>query len=79
LEEREDKEEEMTTIKVIELIGTSAKNWEDAANNAVKEAQETVKGITGLEVVAQTAKVEGGEIVEYRTNVKVAFLVQDNR
>jgi flavin-binding protein dodecin len=69
----------MTTIKVIELIGTSTKNWEDAANNAVKEAQETVKGITGLEVVAQTAKVEDGEIVEYRTNVKVAFLVQDNR
>ena len=69
----------MTTIKVIELIGTSAKNWEDAANSAVKEAQETVKGITGLEVVAQTAKVTGGEIVEYRTNVKVAFLVQDNR
>ena len=69
----------MTTIKVIELIGTSDKNWEEAANNAVKEANESVKGITGLEVVAQTAKVNGGEIVEYRTNVKVAFLVQDNR
>ena len=69
----------MATIKVIELIGTSTKNWEDAANNAIKEAQETIKGITGLEVVAQTAKVEDGEIVEYRTNVKVAFLVQDNR
>ena len=69
----------MTTIKVIELIGTSSKNWEDAANNAVKEAQESIKGITGLEVVAQTAKVGNGEIIEYRTNVKVAFLVQDNR
>ena len=69
----------MTTVKVIELIGTSSKNWEDAASNAVKEAQETVKGITGLEVVAQTAKVDGGEIVEYRTNVKVAFLVRENR
>ncbi|MFO7979354.1 MAG: dodecin family protein [Candidatus Aminicenantes bacterium] len=69
----------MATIKVIEIIGTSAKNWEDAANNAVKEAQETVKGLTGLEVVAQTAKVEGGEIVEYRTNVKLAFMVEDNR
>ncbi|MFC2168426.1 dodecin family protein [Acidobacteriota bacterium] len=69
----------MTTIKVIELIGTSPKCWEDAANNAVKEAQESVKGITGLEVVAQTAKVKNGEIIEYRTNVKVAFLVQDNR
>jgi flavin-binding protein dodecin len=69
----------MSTIKVIELIGTSPNNWEEAANNAVKEAQETVKGITGLEVVAQTAKVENGKVVEYRTNVKVAFLVKDNR
>lgn len=69
----------MTTIKVIELIGTSTKNWEDAANNAAKEAQGTVQGITGLEVVAQTARVKDGEIVEYRTNVKVAFLVESNR
>ncbi len=67
------------TIKVIELIGTSSENWEDAASNAVKEAQETIKGITGLEVVGQTAKVEGGKIVEYRTNVKVAFRVRDQR
>ncbi len=63
----------MKTVKVIELIGTSTRNWEDAANNAVKEAQETIKGITGLEVVGQTAKVENGAIAEYRTNVKVAF------
>lgn len=69
----------MATVKVIELIGTSSKNWEDAANNAVKEAQETVKGITGLEVIGQTAAVKGGGIVEYRTNVKVAFLVEENR
>jgi flavin-binding protein dodecin len=69
----------MKTIKIIELIGTSHNNWEDAANNAVKEAQETIKGITGLEVVGQTAKVENGEIVEYRTTVKMAFLVKENR
>ncbi|MCJ7679840.1 MAG: dodecin family protein [Candidatus Aminicenantes bacterium] len=69
----------MATIKVIELIGTSAKTWEDAANSAVQEARETIKGITGLEVVAQTAKVENGKIVEYRTTVKIAFLVKDNR
>ncbi len=69
----------MSTVKVIELIGTSSQSWEDAANSAVKEAQETIKGITGLEVVAQTAKVENGVITEYRTNVKVAFLVTDKR
>lgn len=69
----------MSTVKVVELIGMSTKNWEDAANNAIKEAAETIEGITGLEVVAQTAKVEKGKISEYRTTVKIAFLVKQNR
>jgi len=66
----------MSTLKVVELIGTSKKNWEDAANNAVKEASDTIKGITGLEVSGQTAKVVNGNIIEYRTTVKVAFVVK---
>jgi dodecin len=69
----------MNTIKVIELIGTSKESWEDAANNAVKEANETVSGITGVEVVAQTARVENGTIAEYRANLKLAFKVKDDR
>jgi hypothetical protein len=69
----------MKTIKVIELIGTSTQSWEDAANNAVKEAQETVSGITGVELVGQTARVENGVIAEYRANLKLAFLVKDVR
>lgn len=66
----------MNTVKVVELIGTSTKSWEDAANNAIKEAAETVTGITGLEVSAQTARVENDKITEYRTTVKIAFLVK---
>jgi len=69
----------MTTIKVIELIGTSKQSWEDAANNAVKEAQETVSGITGAEVIGQTARVENGIIAEYRATLKLAFLVKEVR
>ena len=69
----------MNTIKVLELIGTSTKSWEDAAENAIQEATETLQGITGLEVMAQTAKVENGKVTEYRTTVKVAFLVKTNR
>jgi dodecin len=66
----------MSTVKVVELIGTSTKSWEDAAASAIKEASETVKGITGLEVSAQTARVKDNKIVEYRTTVKIAFLVE---
>jgi hypothetical protein len=69
----------MNTIKVLELIGTSTKSWEDAAQNAIKEAHETLEGISGLEVVAQTAKVENGKVIEFRTTVKIAFLVKPNR
>jgi flavin-binding protein dodecin len=69
----------MTTIKVIELIGTSKQSWEDAASNAIKDAHQTVSGITGLEVLAQTARVENGVIAEYRANLKVAFLVNEER
>jgi len=66
----------MSTVKVVEVIGTSTKNWEDAANNAVHDTAETIEGITGLEVVSQTAKVEKGKISEYRTTVKIAFVVK---
>lgn len=69
----------MNTIKVIELIGTSKTSWEDAANNAVKEAHETVSGITGVELIGQTARVENGVIAEYRANLKLAFLVKEVR
>lgn len=69
----------MKTIKVIELIGTSKQSWEDAASNAAKEAQETIKGISGLELVGQTARIENGAITEYRSNVKITFLVEENR
>ena len=69
----------METIKIVELIGNSKKNWEDAAQNAVEEASKTINGITGVEVLAQTAKVLKGKIVEYRTNLKVAYLVKDKR
>ena len=68
----------MSTVKIVELIGTSTKSWEDAASNAIKGAAETIKGITGLEVSAQTAKVKDDKIVEYRTTVKIAFLVDRN-
>lgn len=69
----------MNAIKVIEIIGTSTKSWEDAAGNAIQEAAETVKDITGLEVVGQTARVEESKIVEFRTTVKIAFVVKDHR
>lgn len=66
---------EPSVVKVIELIGSSPKGWEDAAANAVKEAAKTVRNIKGIDLKRCTAKVQKNKIVEYRSVVKVAFLV----
>jgi flavin-binding protein dodecin len=66
----------MSVLKVIELVGTSPNSWEEAAKNAIDKAAETLRGITGADVVRQNVVVKNGAVVEYRVDVKVAFLVE---
>jgi flavin-binding protein dodecin len=68
--------EDPTVAKVIELIGSSPKGWDDAAANAVKEAAKTINNIKGVYLKECTAKVDGDRIVEYRANVKISFVVE---
>lgn len=66
----------MSTAKVIEIIGSSETSWEDAAKRALLDAEKSVEGITGLEVVSQTADVENNKIRYYKTAIRVAFMVK---
>ena len=54
--------------KIVEIIGSSDKGWEEAAQVALDEAKKTIHGITGLEVTDMTAKVDpsSGMISQYR-------------
>ena len=67
----------MPTIKVLELVGVSDKSWHDAVDNALEEANKSVRNITGLDVLHTTAKVRDGKILEYHADVKLAFRVED--
>jgi flavin-binding protein dodecin len=66
----------MTVAKIVELIGSSPRSWEDATKNAIAEAAKTVRGIKSVNVKRLTAKVEKNKIVEYRSVVKIAFVVK---
>jgi flavin-binding protein dodecin len=68
--------DEPTVAKVIELIGSSSKSWEDAAANAVMEAAKTLRNIRGVYLKECTAKVENNKIVEFRSNVKISFVIE---
>ncbi|MDH3471363.1 MAG: dodecin family protein [Acidimicrobiia bacterium] len=63
-------------IKVLEIIGVSDKDFEDAVKQAVAKASESVSGITGVEVTAQTAKVNDGKVTQYHATCKIAFVVK---
>ena len=63
-------------VRVIELVGVSDKSWSDAAQQAVSRASETLRHITGLDVLKSSAVVRDGKIVEYHVNVKVAFVIE---
>jgi flavin-binding protein dodecin len=70
------KKEHTSIAKVVELIGSSPDSWEAAVGNAIKGASHTIRNITGVDVQRFTAKVKDDRILEYRADVKVAFIVE---
>jgi len=60
-------------VKVIEVIATSDKGFNEATQNAVKEAAKTVKNIKSIYISEMKAKVENQEIVSYAVNAKISF------
>ncbi len=63
----------MAVLKVIEVLSSSTKSWEDATAKAVKEASKTLKNITSAYVQDQSVTVKNGKIAEYRVNLKLTF------
>jgi len=59
--------------KIIELVGTSDKSWEDAAKNAVEKAGESLRNLRIAEIAQLDLKVEDNKVVAYRARVKVSF------
>ena len=66
----------MSVIKIIELVGSSPKGWEEAAQNAVKEAAKTIRGITRVGVKEMDVKVDGAKVSEYRARVEISFRIE---
>ncbi|SEG46998.1 hypothetical protein SAMN05421847_2393 [Halpernia humi] len=62
-------------VKVLEVIATSEKSFEDAVKNAVKEVSKTVKNIDSVWVKDQKCHVKNGKIVSYGCVCKVSFRV----
>ncbi len=67
----------MSVLKVIEIMASSSKSWEDATRNAVKHASKSIKGIKSAFVQSQSVVVDGNDVSQFRVNVKITFEVKD--
>ncbi len=59
--------------KVIEVIGSSEKSWEDAAKVAIARANKTLDDLRIAEVISQDLKIEKGKIAAYRIKLSLSF------
>jgi hypothetical protein len=66
----------MSVVKVIEILAQSEESWEDAVQKALQEASKTVRNIQNIYVKDFQAVVENNEIVAYRVDTKISFLVE---
>lgn len=62
-----------SVYKIIELVGTSNKSWEDAAENAIIKASQTLRDLRIAEVSAMDLQIKDGKVECYRTKVKLSF------
>jgi len=62
-----------SVYKIVELVGTSPNGWEEAVQNVVTKATESLRDIRIVEVQSLDARITDGKIVAYRAKVKLSF------
>ncbi len=66
-----------SVYKIIELVGTSDKSWEDAARAAVERAGGSLRDLRVAEVMTLDMTVEDNKVSTYRAKIKLSFKYED--
>jgi flavin-binding protein dodecin len=64
----------MAVVKIIELVGSSTQSSDDAVQNALNDAKQTLRNIKAVDVVS--TGLRGDNLGEWRAHVRVAFLIE---
>ena len=67
----------MAVARVTEVVTSSTTSFQDAIEQGIDRAPRTLRGMTGLRVLEQKAKIQNGKIIEYRVNMSITFVLDD--
>ncbi len=63
--------------KIIQLAGSSPDSIEEAVQNAVSRASQTLHNLRWFEVIETRGQIEDGQVVHYQVVMKVGFSLED--
>ena len=67
----------MAIAAVSTITSASTESWQHATELGFERARQTLRGITGLKVIEEKAKVEEGRITEFLVTLQVIFLLEE--
>lgn len=67
----------MAVARVTEVVASSTESFHDAITQGIERAARTLRGMTGLKVLEQKAKISDGKIIEYRVQLAITFVLDD--
>ena len=62
-----------STYKIVELVGTSDKSWEEATKTAVETASGSLRDLRIAEITQLDMTIEKGKVTSYRARIGISF------
>lgn len=67
----------MSVAKVSEISATSSKSFEDAINQGLARASQTLRHIRSAWIKEQHVRCDNGKVTEYQVNMMVTFVLDE--
>ena len=67
----------MSVARITEISSTSNKSFEDAIQQGIARAAQTLHGIRSAWVKEQEVQIEDGKIVSYKVILKITFVLDE--
>ncbi len=67
----------MTVARITEISSVSNLSFQDAIEQGVKRANQTLKNVKGAWVKDQEVSIDGGKVTGYKVILKVTFILND--